>query len=157
MLKLLDRSINGMRPQLIHLLGLALAVSGAVARALAAESSSNETNAILFGVTNSILIISGKFGPTFSGGGGATSTVKVDQIIKAPQGFQNPTQITVYWTTQKEDKYQMGNTNSLLFFLSPYSTNKDVGYVDVTDKHHPFAHANDANMRFLRSQLQKQK
>ena len=145
-----------MKSHQTQLIALALAVAAIAAALPSAEPSKSDAEAIRFGVSHSDLILSGKFDGTVMGGGGATSAVMVNEVLKAPKGFQTPKSIAVYWPSDKDpgtDRY----TNSFLLFLRPASTNAGTGYFDVTGKAHPFVRANEPNVRFLRSQLLKDK
>jgi hypothetical protein len=124
----------------------------------AEEISSNATNAILFGVAHSTVIISGKFEGTLAGGGGATSGIKVDQVFEAPVGFHYTNYLALYWRDNKHLGQQASHsTNLFLFFLQPDTTNYNTGFRDVTGMAHQFVEANEANVRFLKSQLQRAK
>jgi hypothetical protein len=139
-----------------QLAALALAAVAVVAAGTAPQANKSDTEAIRFGLLQSQLILSGKFNGTSMGGGGATSQVVVNEVLKAPKGFQVPKTLAVYWLSDK-DPGAARYTNSFLFFLRPASTNVDTGYDDVTGKTHPFVLASDVNLRFLRSQMLKEK
>ena len=150
--------MSRMKPQGIQVLSLTLAFSLGFAVCSAAEGRTNDTDVIEFGSPRSALIISGEFLATFSGGGGATSAVKVGKVFKAPKGFQTPTEIEVYWTTRKKHEPVMvqKNTNQFLFFLQQ-DTESPGGYRDVTRETYPFVRASEANIRLLNSRLPEQK
>ncbi len=137
---------------------LALAFSLGLAICSAAEWKTNVSEVIAFGMPRSALIISGEFIATFSGGFGADSSVKVNKIFKAYQGFESSKEITVHWTTLKKEKpmAQM-NTNSFLFFLRRDVETRPNDYVDVTDEAYPFVPASEKNIRLLRSKLTEKK
>jgi len=126
-----------------------------VISALAADSTNGFADIIQFGATNSTLIVSGRFGGTALGGGGATSQVEIGEVFKAPNDFQTPRRFTVFWFTRKNSGFgALQLTNSYIFFLRPATTNSDTGYQDVTDRK-PFVEASDANIAVLKSQLTK--
>ncbi len=123
--------------------------------------AASDTEVIRFGAGRSSLIISGQIMGSRGGGGGATATVKVDEVLKAPAGFQAPKSIAVYYLSAKEpfiaSRDRVSYTNVYLFFLRPATTNAQTGYHDVTDKNHPLVRATEKNMVFLRSQLEEKK
>ena len=122
----------------------------------AAESTNRTSEVIQFGIEHSTLIVAGKFGPTVMGGGGATSGVEIEEVIKAPQNFQTPKPLVVYWLSAKSDGVrEFPMTNSYLFFLRPASTNADAGYQDVTDKAHPLIQASATNLFYVKSRVGK--
>ena len=155
---MLDRLTSHMKPRSIQFLSLSFAFSFAVGICTATEGRTNDSDAIQFGIPRSTLIISGEFLVTFSGGGGANSTVKVDKVFKAPQKVPTPTEIHVYWTTLKKDQplAQM-NTNTFLFFLQRVIADGPTTYRDVTGESHPFVRASEANIRLLSSKLTEKK
>jgi len=130
-----------------------LVASALVAGLFAAEPSDTDTEVIRIGAARSSVIISGQITGSRGGGGGATGIVKVDEVLKAPPGFQTPKTVAVYYLSAKQVPY----TNTYLFFLRPATTNAQTGYNDVTDKGHPFVRATETNMFFLRSRLQDEK
>jgi hypothetical protein len=150
-----------MKSHRIQLFALMLAVSGTVAACSAAEIGGDDKDVIRFGVPRSTVIISGRLSATSMGGGGATSTVAVGEVLKSPKGSQVPKEIPVFWLSAKDPGWRKflarSITNSFLFFLRPASTNAQTGYRDVTGKVHPFVQATEANVHFLRSQLLEQK
>ena len=150
--------MTDMTPRRIALVSLTLAFSIGFANCSAADGRTNVTDVIEFGSPRSTLIISGEFLCTFSGGGGATSAVKVDKVFKAPKGFQTPTEVEVYWTTRKKYEHIMvqKNTNQFLFFLQE-DTECPRGYRDVTRETYPFVRATEANVRLLNSKLTEKK
>ena len=140
----------------VQLPALALAAATVVAAAPGPEPTTSDAETIRFGVSQSELILSGKFDGTAMGGGGATSQVLVNEVLKAPEGFQTPKTIAVSWPSDKDPRAAR-HTDSFLFFLRPASTNANPAYSDVTGKTHPFVLASEVNVRFLRSQLRKEK
>lgn len=141
-----------MKKTQIKLVVLVLAVLALAAASPNAEPSKSDTEVIRFGMSLSELILSGTFDGTAMGGGGATSTVIVNEVLKAPKRFQTPKTITVYWLSDK-DPGAARYTNSFLFFLRRSGANTETGYSDVTGNASPFVQASDNNVRFLRSQL----
>ena len=148
-----------MKLRCILLFGLTLALSAGLTRSSGAEKRTNDTDVIAFGVSRSTLIVSGQFRATFSGGFGATSTVQVDKVFKAHEGFGSPREITVYWTTSKEhDSISLQqNTNAFLFFLRPEAGRNAGEYRDATGKTYPFIRASQENVRLLTSKLEEKK
>ena len=148
-----------MKLRCILLFGLTLALSAGLTRSSGAEKRTNDTDVIAFGVARSTLIVSGQFRATFSGGFGATSTVQVDKVFKAHQGFSSLREITVYWTTLKEhDSISLQqNTNAFLFFLRPQAGRNAGEYRDATGKTYPFIRASQENVRLLTSKLEEKK
>ncbi len=128
-----------------------IVAAGAVTLALAngRGPASNDTDVIRYGAPRSSLIVSGKFLATFSGGGGSTSTISVQDVFKAPSGLDKPKEVAVYWYTAKHMPSQLlqQNTNVFLFFLKPHGNG---GYDDVTDTNHLFIRATDSNLKALR-------
>jgi hypothetical protein len=137
-------------------IALALVAAAVVAAGTVPEPDQGDSETIRFGLSQSELILSGKLDGTFMGGGAATSQVVVNEVLKAPKGFQTPKTVAVYWLSDK-DPGNARHTNSFLFFLRPASTNANTGYHDVTGKSHPFVLASDVNVRFLRSEMLKEK
>ncbi len=148
-----------MKPRYVLLTGLMLVLFTGVAQSSGAEKRTNETDVIAFGVPRSTLIISGEFRWTFSGGFGATSTVKVASVFKAPEGFGSPAEITVYWTTLKlhESMMLQQNTNAFLFFLRPEAGRGAGEYRDVTGETYPYVRATETSVRLLRSKIEEKK
>ena len=142
--------------QRVHLVGLALALSLGWAARGAGQGVTNDVDVIEFGLPRSTLIVSGKFLDTFSGGGGATSTVKVDRVFRTPVNFQSATELQVYWTTRKPHdlQVQMG-TNTFLFFLQS-AERGPTEYRDVTGTY-PFVPASQTNVQLLLSKLKEKK
>jgi hypothetical protein len=69
--------------------------------------------------------------------------------------------ITTYTSDRKDPEnnstiYEMGS-NLFLFFLQPDTTKYNTGFRDATGMAHQFVEANEANVRFLKSQLQRAK
>jgi hypothetical protein len=135
-----------------------LVLFASVAQSSGAENQTNETDVVAFGIPRSTLIISGEFRWTFAGGFGATSTVKVDRVFKAPEGFGSPAEITVYWTTLKLHEHMLlqQNTNEFLFFLRP-EAGRAGEYREVTGESYPFVLTSQASVRLLRSKLEEKK
>jgi hypothetical protein len=82
--------------------------------------------------------------------------VSVNEVLRAPKGIEIPKTVAVYWLSAK-DPGAARYTNSFLFFLRPATTNASTGYNDIMGKAHPFVLASDINVRFLRSQMLKEK
>ena len=138
---------------------LTLAFSLGLAVRSAAQGLTNDADVIEFGVPRSTLIISGQFLATFSGGGGATSNVKVGKVFKAHQGFRSPTAIVVYWTTDKKHDPVLvqKSTNTFLLFLRPEVARDPTEYRDVTGEAYPFVRASLENVRLLTAKLKEKK
>jgi hypothetical protein len=133
----------------IKLLFCCISLTTVVMSGLAGDSTNSIAEIIQFGATNSTLIVSGKFGGSMAGGGGATSRVDIDKVFKTPVDFQTPKHITLFWLTGKSSGFgSLQLTNTYIFFLRP----ADGGYRDVTDKQ-PFVEASEANIGVLKSQL----
>lgn len=146
--------MTAMKQIRIQLLFVALAILVSLTNSRAAEVSSNATNAILFGVARSTVIISGQFDFTLAGGGGATSGIKVDHVFKAPVGFHYTNYLALYWHDDKHMAQRASHsTNLFLFFLQPDTTNYNTGFRDVTGTAHQFVEANEVTVRFLKSKL----
>lgn len=153
-----------MRLQPVCIFILWLAVSLGVAARCAAQIVTNDADVIAFGIPRSTLIISGKFLVTYSGGGGATSSVKLDKVFKAYPSFDSPErgfgprdEVTVYWTTHKPYDHvsvQMG-TNVFLFFLRQEEGRGPNEFRDVTGETYPFVQASQVNGRLLTSKLKE--
>ena len=127
-----------------------------MATAPSPEPNQSDAEVMRVGMPRSELIISGQFAGSAGGGGGTTSRVMVNEVLKTPKGFQAPKTVAVHWLTSKS-RGVATSTNFFLFFLRPAGTNAGGGYNDVTGKDYPFIRATDANMRFLRSQLLEEK
>ena len=148
-----------MHSRAIQLLGVSLACSLVLAARAHAQGLTNDVKALEFGIPQSTLIISGNFLWTFSGGGGATSSVQIDKVFKAPEGFQAPAEITVYWTTRKQHDHisvQKG-TNTFLFFLREEGKRGPTEYLDVTREVYPFINASPENVRVLVAKLKEKR
>jgi hypothetical protein len=137
---------------------LFLVITAATANS-AAQTNRSDTDIIRFGIPRATLVIIGTSQETYSGGGGSTSFVNVGKVLKAPQGFRASKQLSIGWISrEKEKRPDAGvfsfNTNSYIFFLGPAATNAhEIGFNDITERTDRFVAANEANLRFLRSQL----
>ena len=116
-----------------------------------ADDTNSVPDTIRFGVTNSTLIVSGKFGSYVMGGGGASGTAKIVEIFKAPKGFKETNTIQVFWMSEK--KPEQRGTNTFLFFLRPARDVPFTAYEETTGLKHPFVPASGENIQLLKSRL----
>jgi hypothetical protein len=155
----LSLRIRSMHLQPTRLLGLSLALWLGFAAHCAAQGVTNDEDVIEFGIPRSTLIVSGQFLGTFSGGGGADSSVKPVRVFKAAKAFQLPKEVVVHWTTDKKYDHQLVQSNSVvfLFFLRPEEGRSPGQYRDVTGAGYPFIRASSENVRLLLSKLKEKK
>ena len=119
----------------------------------AASDTSSEKDTIGFGVTNSTLIVSGKFLNSQGSGDWLSGTAKIVQVFKAPKGFNETNTVAVFWLMEKEPQHELVGTNTFLLFLRPARGVPFTSYEDATEQKHSFVPASNENIRLLKSRL----
>ncbi len=108
-----------------------------------------DKEAIVYGMSHANIIISAVQGPSFSSGGGTTSTLEIRGIFAGKNTLTGQKQISVHWSTKAE----LGSEKCLLWFLAP-ETNQQA-FVETVGSKYPFIEATEENIGFLKSMLKK--
>jgi len=124
--------------------------------ASAADATHIERDTVGFGVTNSTLIVSGKFLNSQGSGEWLSGGAKIVQVFKAPKGFNQTNTLAVFWRMEKKPRKLVG-TNTFLLFLRPARGVPFTGYEDATGQKHSFVPASSENIRLLKSRLGESK